>query len=103
MRFDTLHTSVPNTVLNVAEICSYIFGNSKTFLCIPCPAPDSHHHLYYLAVKELGRLFTRYNFSTMRILGRRGNINHATGYSNGMERAGDECDRKNRAQNALEN
>lgn len=50
-------------------------------------------------------MFTRYNFSTMRILGRRGNINHATGYSKtlGMERVEDECDGKNHAQNALKN
>jgi hypothetical protein len=76
--FETLHTSVRNTVLNVAEICSYIFGNSRTLICIPCPAPPSHHHLYYLAVKELGHLFTRYNFSTMRILGSHENITETT-------------------------
>ena len=104
VRFETLHISVLNTVLNVAEICSYTFGNSKTFLCIPCPAPPSHRHLCYLAVKETGHLFTRYNFSTMRILGRR-NLNHAMGYNKtlGMERVGDECDHKNHAQTALKN
>jgi len=32
VRFETLHTSVLNTVFHVAEMCSYTFGNSKTLL-----------------------------------------------------------------------